>query len=80
MKRIKNDLVVLRGVRVNTLTAKFLNLNFHPLEVVSRLRDPQLQVDENYSDLTKWGSTLFQSCCLMSHFILTIFKMWYLMC
>ena len=25
------------------------NLNFHPLEVVARYRDPQLQVDENYS-------------------------------
>ena len=34
-------------------------LNFHPLEVVSRWRDPQLQVSENYSDLTKWRSTLF---------------------
>ena len=35
------------------LTAKLLNLNFHPLEVVSRWRDPQLQVSENYSDLTE---------------------------
>ena len=25
------------------------NLDFHPLEVVSRYRDPQLQVGENYS-------------------------------
>ena len=25
----------------------YLNLNFHPLEVVSRWRDPQLQVSEN---------------------------------
>ena len=24
------------------------NLNFHPLEVVSRYRDPELQVAENY--------------------------------
>ena len=35
-------------VRVNPLTAKLFNLNFHPLEVVSRWRDPQLQVSENY--------------------------------
>ena len=30
-----------------------LNINFHPcaLEVVSRYRDPQLQVDRNYSNL-----------------------------
>ena len=31
-------------VRVNPLTAKLFNLNFHPLEVVSRWRDPQFQV------------------------------------
>ena len=62
-------------VRINPLPAKLFNLNFHPLEVVS-----QLQVSENYSDLTKWRSTLFKSCWLMSHFIFNIFKMWYLMC
>ena len=44
------------------LTAKSFNLNFQPLEVVARSRDPQLQVSENYSDLTKWRSTLFKSC------------------
>ena len=37
----------------NPLTAKLFNWNFHSLEVVSRWRDPQLQVSENYSDLTK---------------------------
>ena len=31
--------------------AKLIYLNFHPLEVVSRYRDPQLQVAENYSFL-----------------------------
>ena len=35
---------------INPFTAKLFNLNFHPLEAVS----PQLQVVENYSDLTKW--------------------------
>ena len=64
----------------NALTAKLFNLNFHPLEVVSRWRDPQLQVSENYSDLTKWRSTLFKHCWLVLHFIINIFKMWYLMC
>ena len=39
---------------INPLTAKLFNLNFHPPEVVSRWRDPQLQVIEIYSDLTKW--------------------------
>ena len=33
----------------NPQSAKLNNLNFHPLEVVSRYRDTQLQVDENYS-------------------------------
>ena len=61
------------GYIFNPLTAKLFNWNFHPLEVVSRWRDPQLQVTENYSDLTKWRSTLFKSCWLMSHFIFTIF-------
>ena len=28
----------------NPLTAKLFNLNFHPLVVVSRWRDPQLQI------------------------------------
>ena len=32
-------------------------LNFHPLEVVSRYRDPQLQV-ENYLDLFNWKQTI----------------------
>ena len=64
----------------NPLTAKLFNLNFNPLEVVSRWRDPQLQVSENYSDLTKWRSTVFKYCWLMSHFIFNMFKRWYLMC
>ena len=41
---------------LNPSTAKLFN--FHPLEVVSRWRDPQLQVGENYSDLAKWRSTV----------------------
>ena len=51
----------------NPLTARLLNLNFHPLEVVSRWRDPQLQVSENYSYLTKF-------CWLMSRFICNMFE------
>ena len=31
----------------NPLAAKLFNWNFHQLKVVSRLRDPQLQVSEN---------------------------------
>ena len=70
----------LKPAVLNLLTTKLFNLNFHPLEVVSGWRDPQLQVSGNYSDLTKWTTTLFKFCRLMSHFIFTIFKMWYLMC
>ena len=65
---------------LSPLTAKLFNLNFHPLEAVPRWRDPQLQVSENYSDLTKWRSTLFKYCWLMSHFIFKLFEMWYLIC
>ena len=65
-----------RTATINHSTAKLFNLNFHPLEVSY----PQLQVSENCSDLTKWSSTLFKSCWLISHFIFNIFKMWYLLC
>ena len=65
---------------VNPLAAKFFNWNFHQLEVVSRWRDPQLQVSENYSDLTKWRSTNFKSCWLMSRCIFNRFKRWYVIC
>ena len=37
------------------LGPKSFNWNFHSLEVVSRWRNPQLQVSENYTDLTKWS-------------------------
>ena len=50
---------------LNLLAVKLFNLNFHPLEAVFRRRDPQLQVSENYSDLTKWRSKNFKSCLLM---------------
>ena len=33
---------------INPYPAKVIYLNFHPLEVVSRYRDTQLQVAENY--------------------------------
>ena len=47
---------------LNPLTAKSFNLNLHPLEVVSRRRDLQLQVSENYSDLTKWRTHISKAC------------------
>ena len=60
----------------NPSTAKFFN--FHSLEVVSRWRDAQLQVSENYSYLTKWRLIIFKSCWFSSHFMFNTFKMWYL--
>ena len=44
---------------LDPLTANVFNRNFHPLEVVSRWRDPQLQVGENYSDLVNDLEILF---------------------
>ena len=41
--------------------AKIINLNFYPLEVVSRYRDRQLQVGENYSYLFNFRSILCKS-------------------
>ena len=63
-------------ILLNPLAAKLYNLNFHPLEVVSRWRDPQLQVGENCSDLRKRRSKNFKSCWLMSLFIFNRFKSW----
>ena len=65
---------------LNPSTVKLFNWNFHPLEVVSRWRDSQLQVSENYSDLTKRRSTNFKSCWLLSLFIFNMVKSWYVLC
>ena len=78
--RVHRNTYFIIALPFNPLTAILFNPNFHPLEVVSRWRDPQLQVSENYSDLTKWRSTVFRYCWLMSHFISNMFKRWYLMC
>ena len=49
---LKNRLLAITELRksciaFNPYPAKLIYFNFHPLEVVSRYRDPQLQVDEN---------------------------------
>ena len=46
---------------INPYTAKLVYLNFQPLEVVSRYRDPQPQVVENYSYLFNLGPTFYKS-------------------
>ena len=49
--------------RFNPLTAKINYLNFHPLEVVSRYRDPQLQVGGNYLYLLNLWPNICKSWC-----------------
>ena len=50
---VGNDICFLHHSAIcpDPLTAKVNNLNFHPRKVVSRYRDPQLHVGENYSYL-----------------------------
>ena len=54
---------VVNGERaaVNTYHAMLIYLNFQPLEVVSRYRDPQLQVAENYAYLLNLGTNICKS-------------------
>ena len=61
----KNNYVSL----VNPCPAKLNNLNFHPLEVVYRYRDPQLQVAKNYSYLFHLSINICKYLCLDRHFI-----------
>ena len=46
---------------INPYPAKLVYLNFQPLEVVSRYRDPQPQVVENYSYLINLRPNIHQS-------------------
>ena len=48
----------------NPYPAKFIYLNCHSLEVVSRYRDPQLQVAEHYSYLFNFNTNICKSRCL----------------
>ena len=54
---------------IDPWTAKLNNLNFHPLEVVSRYRDPQLQVGENYSYSFNLRPNIYKSWCLDTYFV-----------
>ena len=44
----ESDLHQAQSGHIIPYPAKLIYLNFHPLDVVSRYRDPQLQVGENY--------------------------------
>ena len=49
--------------------AKLIYLNFHLLKIVSRYRDPQLQVAENYSYLFNLSTNICKSLCLDTYLI-----------
>ena len=55
--------------KVNPSPAKSIYLNFQPLEVVSRYRDPQPQVVENHSYLFNLRPDNYKYWCLNTHFI-----------
>ena len=52
--------------------AKLIYLNFQPLEVVSRYRDPQLQVVENYTYLFNLRPNMDKSWWVNTHVIRNI--------
>ena len=54
---------------VNPYPAKWIYLYFQPLEVVSRYRDPQLQVAENYFYFLNCSKNMCKSWCLDTHLI-----------
>ena len=47
---------------ISPYPAKLLYVHFQPLEVVSRYRDPQLQVGENYTYLFDLRSNISKCC------------------
>ena len=61
--RMKTIIIVIDTSKVNLLIAKCFSLNFYSLEVVSRWRDPQLQVSENYIDFSIWRPRIFDFYC-----------------
>ena len=58
------------GLKVNHYPAKVIYLNIQPLEVVSRYRDPQPLVGENYVYLFNLRPNIYKSWCLNTKFIL----------
>ena len=44
---------------LNPQSTELFNLNFRSLKVVSRYRDPQLQVTENLCDLRNLGLNIY---------------------
>ena len=57
------------SLTINPLTAKLFNFNFHPLEVVSRWRDPQLQVSKKIIQIWQNGGELFSNLAGWYHIL-----------
>ena len=55
--------------RVNPYPAKLIDLNFQPFEIVSRYRDPQPKLVENYSYLFKLRPNIYKFVCLNNYSI-----------
>ena len=55
-----SDCIIWR-LKVNPYPADLIHLNFQPLEFVSRYRDPQPQVVENYSYLLNLRPNIYKS-------------------
>ena len=54
---------------INPYPAELIYLNFQPIEVVSRYRDPQPKVVENYLYFFNLRPYIYKSWYLNSHFI-----------
>ena len=66
-------LLATRSVMIYPLTAKLFNLNFHSFEVVSRWRDPQLQMSEKISAFIQlFCSKVAVDMRINAHFVITI--------
>ena len=55
---------VVNFVCINSYPAELIYLDFQPLEVVFRYRDPQIQVAKTYSYLFLFSTNIGKSWCL----------------
>ena len=65
----RHNLKWFKNLKYNLRFNPYPYFNFHPLEVVSHHRDPQLQVVENYAYLFDLRPNMYKSWYLNSHFI-----------
>ena len=57
------------AAQVNPYPAKLIHLNFQPFEVVSRYRDTQPQVVENYWYLFNLKPNIYKCWCLNTQYV-----------